>query len=154
MKPDRDLLCCLAFALAVACAAALVFIMVALPVYREQVFLQRGTIDGAGEAAILIAFVLVLLFDLVSLLWLFSRLRRRAPAAQVHPWLLALGDKVMVAAIGREVQLGWEVTGEWIILYVFLTAQFVYNIAVVCAVSTRNQQWLTPLSRSGRHSDA
>jgi hypothetical protein len=37
----------------------------------------------------------------------------------------------MVDEIGREYLLGWEVVGEWIILYVFLAIQLLYNIVIL-----------------------
>ncbi|MFC1563543.1 hypothetical protein ACFL6G_01345 [candidate division KSB1 bacterium] len=33
----------------------------------------------------------------------------------------------MLDEIGREYLLGWETAGEWIILYVFLIIQLIYN---------------------------
>jgi len=37
----------------------------------------------------------------------------------------------MIDEIGREYLLGWEVLGEWIILYVFLTTQLIYNLVIL-----------------------
>jgi len=37
----------------------------------------------------------------------------------------------MVDEIGHEYLLGWEVVGEWIILYVFLATQLLYNFAIL-----------------------
>jgi hypothetical protein len=44
---------------------------------------------------------------------------------------LLVGEKAMVDEIGREYLLGWEVVGEWIILYVFLAIQLLYNIFIL-----------------------
>jgi hypothetical protein len=37
----------------------------------------------------------------------------------------------VVDEIPRECRLGWEVLGEWIILYVLLTTQLVYNLVIL-----------------------
>jgi hypothetical protein len=42
-----------------------------------------------------------------------------------------MGEKVMVVDIGREYLLGWEAIGEWIILYVFLATQLLYNAVIL-----------------------
>jgi len=44
---------------------------------------------------------------------------------------LLIGEKAMVDEIGREYLLGWEVLGEWIILYAFLTIQLIYNLVIL-----------------------
>jgi hypothetical protein len=45
--------------------------------------------------------------------------------------ILLVGEKVMADEIGREYLLGWEVVGEWVILYVFLTIQLIYNVIIL-----------------------
>jgi len=134
MKGDRALLSRMTFALALLCEISVVGIMVALPIYKQQVFLDKGNLTTGGEMGILIAFVCVLVFHLVSLLWLLS-----LPAG-VPRWLLVLGalclllllgEKVMVDEIAREYSLHWEVTGEWVILYVFLTIQWLYSVMIL-----------------------
>jgi hypothetical protein len=129
-----------AFALAILCTGLLVYIMVAMPIYKEEVFLERGPITIGGEMVILIGFVLVLIFNIVSLLWVLSQIRRPQAVRKGDGWILALGalclilllgEKVMADEIGREYRLGWEVVGEWIILYVFLAIQFLYNIVIL-----------------------
>ena len=37
----------------------------------------------------------------------------------------------MVDEIGREYQLGREVSGEWILLYLFLVIQLLYNLVIL-----------------------
>jgi hypothetical protein len=129
-----------AFALAILCTGLLVYNMVAMPIYKEQVFLERGTISTGGEMVILIGFVLVLLFNIVSFLWMLLRIQK---AQRVHGGdlgvlalgalclILLMGEKAMVDEIGREYLLGWEVVGEWIILYVFLAIQLLYNVVIL-----------------------
>lgn len=140
MKAAYGLVCSAAVALAVLCTGWLVFNMVALPIFKDQVFLERGKISTAGELVILIGFVFVLVFNIVSLIWVSSRIRKARADRKGDIGLLALGalclilmagEKAMVDEIGREYLLGWEVVGEWIILYVFLAIQLLYNIVIL-----------------------
>jgi hypothetical protein len=41
-----------------------------------------------------------------------------------------IGEKVMVDEIGREMRMGWEVSGEWIILYTLLSLQLIYSLYI------------------------
>jgi hypothetical protein len=140
MNANYGFTCRAAFALATVCTALLVCNMAAMPIYKQQIFLERGTITTGGEMVILIGFVLVLMFNVMSLLWVSSRIRK---AEAVHMGditvltlgalclILLVGEKVMVDEIGREYLLGWEVVGEWVILYVFLTIQLLYNFIIL-----------------------
>jgi hypothetical protein len=67
-----------AFVVGVLCTAWLALNMVAIPVYREQVFLERGTIGPGGETLILVGFIFIALFNLVSLVWVSSHARDSA----------------------------------------------------------------------------
>jgi hypothetical protein len=129
-----------AFALAVLCTGLLVYNMAAMPIFKEQVFLERGTISTVGEMFILIGFILVVIFNIVSLFWVSLRILQ-AQVVRKGDWgvlalavlclILLMGEKVMVDEIGREYILGWEVVGEWIILYVFLAIQLFYNLVIL-----------------------
>ncbi len=139
MKATHRLLRRAAFALGILCTGAQVFNMVAIPVFKEQVFLERDIISSE-EMVILIGFVLVLIFNIVSLLWVLLRIRHARAVGKGDRGILALGtlclillmgEKVMADEIGREYLLGWEVIGEWIILYVFLAIQLLYNIVIL-----------------------
>ena len=92
------------------------------------------------EIVILIGFGLILLFDVVSFLWILLRLCQSEEANIGEKVTLVLGalclflligEKAMVDEIGREYLLGWEVLGEWIILYTFLTTQLIYNLVIL-----------------------
>jgi hypothetical protein len=140
MRATSGLVYRAAFALAVLCTGGLVFNIVALPIFKDQVFLERGQISTGGELAILIGFVLVLVFTIVSLIWVSSRIRKAQIVRKGDIGLVALGalclilmagEKAMVDEIGREYMLGWEVVGEWIILYAFLAIQLIYNVIVL-----------------------
>ena len=76
----------------------------------------------------------------MSFLWVLTRLRRtgQADAGDIATLVLGaaclvlmFGEKVMADEIGREYLLGWEVLGEWIILYIFLVVQLIYNSVVL-----------------------
>lgn len=143
MKASYGLVFHAAFALAILCTGFLVYNMVAMPIYREQVFIERRTITTGWEMIILIGFILVLIFNIVSLLWVSWRIRQAQRICKGDTIVLALGtlclillmgEKVMVDEIGREYLLGWEVVGEWIILYVFLATQLLYNIVILWQV--------------------
>jgi hypothetical protein len=140
MKATYGLVYRAGFGLAIVCTGLLVYNIVAIPIFKEQVFLERGTISAGGELVILIGFVLVLIFNILSLLWVSLRVRKTQAVRKGDYGVLALGalcllllvgEKAMVDEIGREYLLGWEVVGEWIILYVFLAIQLLYNIVIL-----------------------
>ena len=127
------------FVLAILSTGFLVFNMLGIPIYKQQVFFERETLAGV-EIVMLIGFGLVLLFDIASLLWVLLRLRQSERASIGDQATLILGalclfllvgEKAMVDEIGREYLLGWEVLGEWVILYTFLTTQLIYNLVVL-----------------------
>jgi hypothetical protein len=102
MKATYGLVYHAAFALAILCAGLLVYNMVAMPIYKEQVFLERGTITAGGEMVILIGFVLVPIFDIVSLLWVLSRIRQAQAVRQKRYGGLSSGHSLPDPAGGRE----------------------------------------------------
>jgi hypothetical protein len=140
MKASYGLVCRTAFALAILCTGLLVYNMVAMPIFKDQVFLERGKISTGGEMVILLGFILVPIFNILSVLWVSLRMRKaqtdrkgdyRVLALGVLCLFLLVGEKVMVDEIGREYLLGWEVVGEWIILYIFLAIQLLYNTVIL-----------------------
>jgi hypothetical protein len=127
------------FVLAILSIGFLVFNMLGILIYRQQVFFERETLAGV-EIVILIGFGLVVLFDIGSLLWVLLRMRQSGEASVGDKatlilgalcLILLVGEKAMVDEIGREYLLGWEVLGEWIILYIFLTTQLIYNLVIL-----------------------
>ena len=131
-------------------AVLLVFNMVAIPLNREQVFIRQDTLSPV-EGIILAGFLLVILFDLVSLFWVTYRLVLKKPSLLPDTialvWGLVcvamlLGVKAMLDEIARESRLGWETTGEWIVMYIGLAVQLCYLLFM-----------LLRASRSYRHSD-
>ena len=127
------------FVLAILAIGFLVFNMLGMVIFKQQVFFERGTLAGV-EIVILIGFGLIFLFDISSLLWLLLSLRRSEKSSVgdkatlilgVLCLFLLIGEKTMIDEIGREYLLGWEVLGEWIILYTFLTAQLIYSLGIL-----------------------
>lgn len=141
MKKYNKLLYNSTFVLAIFSTGFLVYNMLATLIYAEQVFLERE-IFSIVEIVILTGFGFIILFDIVSFLWVLSRLRRSEkviPGTRDKATLalgalclfLLIGEKAMIDEIGREYLLGWEVLGEWLILYIFLTTQLIYNLVIL-----------------------
>lgn len=140
MRATSGLLYRAAFALAILCTGFLIFIMVAIPIYRKLVFQERGIITIGGEMVILFGFVLMLIFNIVFLIWVLLVIRKAQADRTGDMGILAIGgfclilmagEKVMADEISREYLLGSEVVGEWIILYVCLAIQLLYNILIL-----------------------
>jgi hypothetical protein len=120
----------------------LVFNLVAMPLWWGGVSASGG-FRGSVQLIVLVGFVFVLLFDLVSTGWVLTRVcwipeQRREEECQ-KGWLLVLavlamvgmmGAKVMVDEIARETPLTGA-AGEWVILYICLSLQLAYIIAVL-----------------------
>ncbi len=104
--------------------ACLIFIMLAQPLHRNEIFLRRDTVS-AIEALMILGYLLLLIFNITSVTWSARRLTRidnytpgyaGALVFGVLCIVLLFGDKVMVDEIGRASILGRETLGEWIIL--------------------------------------
>ncbi|MEW6238935.1 MAG: hypothetical protein AB1656_26420 [Candidatus Omnitrophota bacterium] len=133
----------------------LVFNMGAMQIYWEQLFvIHYRQIDSLG-VLILIGFLLILIFNIASILWGMQRIFTLRNAKTFDVFLLVfgvlcvlfmLGEKAMIDEIGREEwiganrsaqlegekatidEIGQDTTGEWMILYGFLMFQGVFNI--------------------------
>jgi len=112
--------------------------MLVLQIHREEVFRDQIIVEP-WEYAVLFGFLLILLFNILSIVWVLRHMSLRRAAATldiislilgVLCIILMLGEKVMVDEIAREYRLGWETIGEWIILYGFLFVQLFYNILI------------------------
>jgi hypothetical protein len=138
MDTRRQYLNHLILTLSALAALWLAFNMVAQALGRDQLFVVRDPAYVLGWV-ILVGYGVVFLFDLLSLLWM-SLGRHRSEGVSggsAHLVILGvlgtlglMGAKVMVDEIGREERLGWETTGEWVILYVLLTIQLAFCVAV------------------------
>ena len=138
MKKNIHVLEKLTFSFAILAAILLLFIMFAIPVYKEQIFYERQTLASV-EIVIIIGFAFILFFDILSLFWILSRFRQneKFTPGNIVTFILGLfclimliGEKVMLDEIGRELILGWETKGEWIILYTLFVIQMIYNLVI------------------------
>ena len=116
---------------------SLAFIMVAMPLDAEAVFVHTETLSAA-EVAMLLGFGVVLAFNLWSVGWLIRQ-------AKVQPggtfWsmasmglfclILMLAEKVMIDEVAHEWQPGRGLETEAVILYVLLIIQLVYVVRVI-----------------------
>ncbi|MFH1428855.1 MAG: hypothetical protein ABIH39_03825 [Candidatus Margulisiibacteriota bacterium] len=124
------------YLLSITSAAFLVFIMAALIIFRQEFFIDKNTLSFVEIAAVT-GVVLILLFNITSFLWLvrnvFSISKNYLPLLLLSGICIVLlfGEKVMIDEIGRESILGWETSGECIILYSFFTVQLFYNIYIM-----------------------
>jgi hypothetical protein len=114
----------------------LLFNMVAMPLAWGGVNAERGLL-GTIQMLILLGFLLILLFDLVSLVWAVRLGKARGAAGPAGGLIILgclaligmMGAKVMVDEIARETPLG-RGGGEWAMLYALLTIQLTYIIVV------------------------
>ena len=133
----------------------LVFNMVALGPGWGGVSVTGGVLGGI-QLFILIGFVFVFLFDVLSAGWILAGgCWRRDPdpeEACQSGWLLVLavlaliglmGAKVMVDEIARETPMG-SGGGEWVVLYICLTLQLAYIAGVLVHTSSRRRSVSAP----------
>lgn len=139
MKKLSTLLYYSTWVLVILSTGFLLFNMMATLMYRQQIFFERDMLSTV-EIVIAIGFGFILEFDIVSFLWVVSGIRRsqKVTGSEIGTLILGgsclillLGEKAMIDEIGREYLLRWEVLGEWIILYVFLTIQLLYNLVIL-----------------------
>lgn len=126
----------------------LLYIIPGLIIFKEQAFIKRESISFP-EIFFGLGFILILVFNIVSIIWLFQNpdTSNRSSTGKIFIiafgilyLLLLIGEKSMADEIGREYLIGWEITGELIILYVFLFIQLIYNCLIINrSVRFRNQ---------------
>ena len=117
---------------------SMIFIMLLIPLFRKQVFIDRETFSGI-EISILFGLLIIALFHIFSLILLYTEIRE-SNSTVFRKWTLFLfgifslflfiGEKVMVDEIAHEYVAGWPVIGEWIILYLFFSIQLIYHLLV------------------------
>ena len=138
MKKNIHVLEKLTFSFAILSTILLLFNIFTIPVYKEQIFYERQTL-AIVEIIIIIGFVFILFFDILSLFWISSRIRQneKFTIGNISTFILGvfclimlIGEKVMLDEIGRELILGWETKGEWTILYTLFVTQMIYNLVI------------------------
>ena len=128
----------LTFVLAILATISIVYIMLAVQIFKDLVFFDH-VISMPFEALILMATLFILLFDISSLGWASHKIYVIKKSTSLDTFALIWGvlcllglmvSKVMADEIAREYRLGWETSGEWIILYACFFIQFFYNLLI------------------------
>ncbi len=125
------------FRLAAVTGAWLLFNLIAMPLAWGGVNASGG-VRGAIQLLILLGFLLVVVFDLLSLAWCWSRWGSRVAGGTeaglavfaIMSLFAMMGAKVMVDEIARETPLGGA-GGEWGVLYVCLILQLSFVVIVL-----------------------
>ena len=135
MKKKRNRLY-LIFPITIFSTLLLILSSILIPSSKDDIFILKEVFSFI-EQLILIGFSCNLIFYSFSLYWLLnlkkqpankSNLRLLLIVLGIISMILMIGEKSMIDEIGREYDLGWEVTGEWIILYGFISTQLFYHI--------------------------
>jgi hypothetical protein len=126
----------LIFPIAILSLLLLILSSILIPSSKEEIFILKEVFTFI-EQIILMGFSCNLIFYFLSLYWLFRFKKQPANKSNIRLLLIVLciisiiliiGEKTMFDEIGREYDLEWEVTGEWIILYGFISTQLFYHI--------------------------
>jgi hypothetical protein len=142
MKIKRDYLSRIVLIFAILSAAAIFMNLVAVHIYKKQVFIENE-LFSAIEYVILFGFCVVFLFILLSIFWLAQKTRNDGVFVRTNTVLLLygllclvafIGQKVMADEIGRELRLGWEVQGEFIIISILFVIQFVFSLLIAIRI--------------------
>jgi hypothetical protein len=148
-------------ALASVAALCLAFNIVTLAILRDEILLRRGPLPGLGWV-MLCGFCTVFVFCGSYVFWSVWRLhgsasqpqrQRRADHAMpfasgmlalgILSMVLMVGAKVMVDEIARETLLGWETTGEWIILFCCLTVHLIFIVLAIVRLTVSHRRATT-----------
>lgn len=115
------------------------YILIIISTQRDLIFEKHQTLHLV-EIIMVLAYFLVIVFNILSIVWLIFQLSRYDGWPTKYSGALVLGvvcmvglfaQKVMVDEIARESQLGWNATGEWILLLVLLMLQIAYIIVIL-----------------------
>jgi len=139
MRKNKSALSLITFVMAILSSSSLIFIIIAIHTYETQLFLEKGRLSLAG-VIVFVCFALVFLFLIVSFLWQIARIRRLNRTSVGKTALLIfgvlclflfIGEKIMIDEIGREMNLGWETSGETVILTIMLALHLVYTMTIL-----------------------
>ena len=114
---------------------SMIFIMLLIPLFRKQVFIDRETFSSI-EVIVLFGISFIFLFLIFSLAFLYTEIRE-SNDSPFKAWMLFVfgiislflffTEKVIIDEIAHEYVAGRPVIGEWIILYLFFSIQLIYH---------------------------
>ena len=116
----------------------LVFILIGIWVFRDQVF-TIGNQFAPVVMIMLIGMISVLLFNIASLFWLSgkrfkSKYRRSTDFVLFGIGILCIfmmmAEKVMVDEVAHETSVAWSLQREYLMLYSMLFLQLTYNLLI------------------------
>jgi len=122
--------------LAVLAVAGAVFNLITIPLNHEEVFVHLEGISLV-ETIMLIAYLIILVFNILSIIWLILQIQREKGSNAGNVILLVfaiicmiglMGQKVMLDEVAHEYHLGWNIQGEWYIFLGLLSLQLVYSL--------------------------
>lgn len=148
MRKYKSALSLTTFVMAILSSSSLIFIIIAIHTYQSQLFLEK---DQSSLASVMtfVCFALVFLFLSVSFIWQIARIRRLNRTSLGKTALLIfgalclflfIGEKTMIDEIGREMSMGWETSGEIVILTVMLALQLVYTMMVLYLLAKSSER--------------
>ena len=118
---------------------SMIFIMVFIPLFRQQIFIDRENFSSI-ELMILLGLLSVFLFLIFSLAFLYLEIRESNGCQSFQSWklftlgticlFLFIAEKVIVDEIAHEYIAGWPVLGEWMILYLIFTIHLIYHLLI------------------------
>jgi len=128
----------LVYWLDVTSTSLLLFILIGIWAFRQEIFVIDGEVRMAG-LIMLAGFAVILLFDLASVLWLGRSRTRWGGSNRARGGLLRLGlvcilflgvEKVMADEVAHQAEAAWTIQGEYLMLYGMLFLQLAYNLLV------------------------
>ena len=148
MRKNKSALSLTTFIMAILSSSSLIFVIIAIHTYQTRLFLEKGRLSLAGVIAF-VCFALVCLFLIVSFIWQIARIRRLNRTSLGKTALLIfgalclflfIGEKTMIDEIGREMSLGWETSGEIIILTIMLALQLAYTVMILYLLAKSSER--------------
>ncbi len=121
--------------LSIVSAVFLIFSMLSLLIFNEQIFTHRNGFT-IHEYIIALGIGLVVVFDFVSVAWLLLQLKKTSTTLifaiimGILCIILLAAEKTMIDEIGKEYGSEIETLSEWIMLYAFWAFQLLYNYLI------------------------
>jgi len=117
----------------------ILYIIFSLIIFKKDVFLYRGSIS-AGEVPIGLGFIIILLFNCISAIWIIITRKLLFNNSSIMGILLTFCalciillpvDKVLIDEIAKQYAENFSVTGEFIMLYSSLLIQLIYTSLIL-----------------------